>query len=225
MKEGKSMESKTEKLTLKRIVIYIIGILFVSLGIVLCKKCGMGISPISSIPFVLSYVTSLTFGNLTTLFHFINTILQMFLAKRWLDLKIWLQIPLAFFFGWAIDGFNYLIVIDNRVLFYQIVALILSVFFTALGMVCMLEMNLIQNPPDGTVKQVSIMLKKKIGTVKIGYDVICVLISIFVSLVFLHKIEGFGLATIVSAIFVGKTVNWIKSVLLHIKNRGWLIIR
>lgn len=224
-KEESGMENKIERLTIKRIMIYIIGILFVSLGIVLCKKCGMGISPISSIPFVLSYVTPLTFGNWTTLFHFTNTILQMLLAKRWLDIKLWLQIPLAFCFGWAIDGFNYLIVIDNRVLFYQIIALILSVFFTALGMVCMLEMNLIQNPPDGTVKQISIMIKKDIGTVKIGYDVICVLVSIFVSLVFLHKIEGFGLATIVSAIFVGKTVNWIKNMLLHIKSRRRMIIR
>lgn len=204
------MNNKNEKLTIKRITIYIAGILFVSLGIVLCKKCGMGISPISSIPFVLVYVTPLTFGNLTTLFHFVNTVLQIIFTKKWFDPKLWLQVPLAFVFGWVIDGFNYFIVIDDSILLYQIFALIFSIFFTALGMVCMLGTNLIQNPPDGTVKQLSVMLNKEIGTVKIGYDVTCVLISVIVSLAFLHKIEGFGLATIASAIFVGKAIGWIQ---------------
>lgn len=204
------MNNKNEKLTIKRITIYIMGILFVSLGIVLCKKCGMGISPISSIPFALVYVTPLTFGNLTTLFHFANTALQIIFTKKWFDPKLWLQVPLAFVFGWVIDGFNYFVVIDDSILFNQIFALIFSIFFTALGMVCMLGANLIQNPPDGTVKQLSIMMNKEVGTIKIGYDVTCVLISVIVGLVFLNKIEGFGVATIVSAIFVGKAISWIQ---------------
>lgn len=55
-----------------------------------------------------------------------------------------------------IDGFNQLIIIDSRITFFKILALVFSILFTALGMVCMLDMNLIQNPPDGTVKQISI---------------------------------------------------------------------
>lgn len=192
-----------------RVIIYIIGVLSVSLGIVLCKKCGLGISPVSSIPFVLAYITPLTFGTLTTLFHFANTLLQMVLKRTWSDFKLWLQVPLAFVFGWVIDGLNRLIMINERSLVCQAAALVLSVFFTALGMVFMLKMDLIQNPPDGTVKQVAGLIKRKIGTVKIGYDVFCVLLSVLLSMVFLHKVEGFGIATIVSAIFVGKAIGWI----------------
>lgn len=206
----KNMTDYNEKLTLKRIEIYIVGILFVSLGIVLCKKCGMGISPISSIPFVLADVTFLTFGNLTTLFHFVNIALQMILMRTIRDFRLWLQVLLAFVFGWVIDWMNRIIVIDNTVLLWQITALVLSIFFTALGMVCMLDMNLIQNPPDGAVRQISIMLDKELGTVKIIYDVCCVVISCLLGLTFLHRIEGFGIATIASAIFVGKTISWIR---------------
>lgn len=194
----------------KRSLIYVVGIFFVSLGIVLCKKCGMGISPISSIPLVLSYVTPLSFGMLTSLFHFVNTAMQMILSKKVWDIKMWLQIPLAFVFGWVIDWLNGVIRLENPGLIMQIAALFGSVFFTALGMVFMLDMNLIQNPPDGTVRQISILLGKDLGTVKIGYDLVCVISSVLLSVVFLGRVEGFGLATIISAIFVGKMIGWIR---------------
>lgn len=206
-----------EKLHAKRILTYLLGILSVSLGIVLCKKCGLGVSPISSIPFVLTDITSLTFGNLTTLFHFLNTAVQMLLMRRLLDPKLWLQIPLAFVFGGLIDWLNSLILIDDTILAWQLLSLALSIFFTALGMVMMIDMNLIQNPPDGTVKQLSILWNKSLGTVKIIYDVTCVLISVLLGLLFLHQPRGFGIATIVSAVFVGKTIGWIRLALRAVR--------
>lgn len=205
------MEKKNEELTVKRILIYIIGILFVSLGVVLCKKCGMGISPLSSIPLVMSDIVPLTFGSLTTLFHFVNIMIQMVLIRTIGEPKLWLQTLFAFVLGWVIDVFNHFILIDNSVMLYRILALLFSIFFTALGMVCILDVDLIQNPPDGTVKQISILSGWEFGTVKIIYDVVCVLVSVLLSLVFLHRIEGFGIATIASAVFVGRTVHWIKA--------------
>lgn len=200
-----------ETLSAKRMLVYLLGILSVSLGIVLCKKCGLGISPISSIPFVLTDITPLTFGNLTTLFHFLNTAVQMLLMRKLLDLKLWLQVPLAFVFGWVIDWFNQRIAFDAAVFGWQLLALALSIFFTALGMVMMIDMNLIQNPPDGTVKQLSVLLHRPLGSVKIAYDTACVLVSVLLGLVFLRQIRGFGIATILSAIFVGKTIGWLRS--------------
>lgn len=199
-----------ESIMKKRLGIYMIGIIMVSLGIVLCKKCGMGISPISSIPFVLVYLTPFTFGTLTTMFHLLNTATQMILAKRFKDPFIWLQIPLALMFGIVIDFFNRIIVIDNTVLIAQILSLLFSVIFTAAGMVCMLDQNLIQNPPDGTVKLLSGISGKTLGNTKTAYDICCVIVSAAISLVGLHELKGFGIATIVSAVFVGRMIGWIR---------------
>lgn len=204
------MEVHNEKLTPGRIGIYILGIFLVSFGIVLCKKCGLGISPISSIPFVLAEALPITLGNLTTLFHFVNIALQMLMARTVRDLGIWLQVPLAFVFGWVIDWMNRVVVIDNTVLLWQILVLVFSIFFTALGMICMLGMNLIQNPPDGTVRQISILQNRELGTVKIIYDVCCTGISILLGLALLREIKGFGIATVASAVFTGKTIVWIR---------------
>lgn len=206
-----------EKRPTARILIYLAGIVMVSLGIVLCKKCNLGISPISSIPFVLEDVVPLSFGTLTMLFHFVNTALQLALAKKWLDIRILMQVPLAFVFGRVIDFLQRIVVFDGTVLGCQLIALVLSVFFTALGMVAMISMDLIQNPPDGFVKQLSLKLERELGTVKVSYDIACVVISVLLGVFFLKHIKGMGIATIVSAVFVGRTVTWMKKLLQKIK--------
>lgn len=192
-----------------RLGIYIAGIWIVSLGIVLCKKCGFGISPISCIPFVLEKIVPLSFGMLTMIFHLVNTFLQAVLKKS-LDIKLLLQIPVAFLFGWVIDLLQQCLTIPSDQVLLRVLALVFSVFFTALGMVCMVGMNLVQNPPDGTVKSISARYHKDFGKVKIGYDLTCVIIAVALGLIFLHRPAGIGIATLVSAIFVGRTVSWLR---------------
>ncbi len=193
----------------KRIMIYLLGILLVSTGIVLCKKCNLGISPISSVPFVLEKIVPLSFGTLTMLFHFVNITIQLILEKK-CNVTILMQVPLAFVFGIVIDFEQRLIQFDNTFLLYQVISLILSVLFTAAGMICMIDMNFIQNPPDGVVRKISQITGRELGKVKICYDVICAVIAILIGILFLKRIEGMGVATIVSAIFVGKTVTWMR---------------
>lgn len=197
----------------KRLVIYFLGMVSVSLGIVLCAQCGLGISPISSIPFVIKEFTPLTFGSLTMLFHLVNISLQMVLMKKISDIKVLLQVPVAFMFGWQIDFIKSLITINQSNLLMKVVALLLSIFFTAFGMVLMVNMNLVQNPPDGFVKISAEVFKKEFGNVKIIYDICCVLISIGIGMIVLHKPFGMGIATLASALFVGRLVTIFNKVL------------
>lgn len=86
----------------------------------------------------------------------------------------------------------------------------MSIVCTALGMHLMLLMKLVQNPPDGTVNILARLLNKNIGTIKIYYDIFMVIISVILGIAFLHDLKGFGIATIFSAIFVGKTLTLMK---------------
>ena len=192
-----------------RLVIYFAGLWIVSLGIVLCKKCGFGISPISCVPFVLESVVPLSFGTLTMIFHLVNILIQAVL-KKGIDIKLVLQVPVAVLFGWVIDLLQKLIVITLDMIALRVLALVFSVFFTALGMLFMVSMNLVQNPPDGTVKMLSIRCRREFGTVKIAYDVVCVAAAAVLGLIFLGKLSGIGIATIASALFVGRTVSWLR---------------
>ncbi len=195
-----------------RIMIYLLGIILVSLGIVLCKKSNLGISPISSVPYVLEYIVPLSFGTLTMLFHFVNVLIQMVLLKKIWDYKILLQIPLSWIFGQTINLFQKCIYINEQNIWWQCTALILSVLLTAIGMVCMLNMKLIANPPDGTVKEISQKSNILFGNVKVMYDVTMVIISVLLGLIFCKKILGIGIGTLISAIFIGKCVSVIRKI-------------
>lgn len=191
----------------KRIGIYLAGMIFVSLGIVLCAKCGLGVSPISSLPYVFEAIVPVTFGQLTMIFHLINIGLQLLLVKKIWNIRVLLQIPVAVLFGQLIDLLKNMIRIDQTNLLLQYLALILSIFFTALGMVCMIEMDLVQNPPDGLVKLISEKCGAGLGRVKIMYDVTMAVLSGIIGMVFLGKLRGLGIATVVSAVLVGRCVS------------------
>ena len=193
-----------------RLGIYIAGIILVSLGIVLCVKCELGVSPISSVPYVLGYVTPLTFGTLTMLFHFCNSMIQYVLEKKLVNIKVLLQVPVALLFGIIIDFFKSMMSFNVENLMFKILLMIMSIVFTALGMHLMLSMQLVQNPPDGTVNILAGLLNKNIGTVKIFYDILMVAISVILGFIFLHGLKVFGIATIFSAVFVGKTLTLMK---------------
>lgn len=190
-----------------RLCIYFAGMWIVSAGIVMCVKCGLGISPVSSVPYVLSFATPFTFGTLTMLFHLANILLQYILERRWINIKVFLQIPVAFLFGWIIDFLKTLLSFEAPNMTFQILFLLISIFLTALGMVFMINMKLVQNPPDGTVRLISSLLGKEMGNIKIIYDILMTMISIVLSILLLGEIKGFGIATILSAIFVGKTLS------------------
>lgn len=193
---------------LRRGFIYGTGLLFVSVGIVLCVKCRLGVSPISNVPYVLGFVFPVSFGMLTMLFHLINTSIQYILQKKLLNVKVWLQIPVAFLFGFTIDLISHLLSFTADSLLLKVILMLLSIFFTALGMHFMLSMQLVQNPPDGTVRQIALMTKRSIGSIKVSYDLIMVLTSVILSLVFFRQTKGIGLATICSAVLVGRTLSF-----------------
>lgn len=190
-----------------RCLIYFIGMWMISAGIVLCVKSGLGISPISSVPYVLSLASPLTLGTYTMFFHYGNTLIQYIMGKKLWNLKVLLQVPVAFLFGRLIDFFKSWLTFPVTNLFEQVLCLAASIFFTALGMVLMVNMQLIQNPPDGTVKAFSVKLNKEMGRVKIVYDCSMVIVSVTLSILLLGRVEGFGAATVLSAIFVGKTLS------------------
>lgn len=195
----------------KRLLFFIPGLFCVCAGIVFCKKCTMGISPISSIPYVLSLAFPISFGQFTMCFHFLNIGGQMLLQRK-IGLKTSLQILLALAFSFIIDLMDSVLFVTADFLLYRILALISSIVLTALGMVLMFKADLVQNPVDGFVKQVSDLSGKSLGQVKILYDTCCVLLSLLLSILLLHRFEGFGVATVASAFFVGKCINWIKKI-------------
>lgn len=203
---------------LLRVAVYLMGLALLSLGIVLSKKSNLGIAPVSTIPLVAEKLLPLTFGQVTMLFYLINIAVQCILCpQRGGYVKILLQIPVSFVCSLVLDFFQQVIPLEGTTPGHQLLLLILSVPLIAFGMVLVVHMELMPNPPDGTVRIISLRTGKELGTVKNIYDICCVLVSSVLSLAVFRRLYGFGVATVVTALLVGRFVrvfsragNWLQ---------------
>lgn len=192
-----------------RILLYLVGAVLLGFGIVLCVKCQMGVSPINSVPYVLTYLTPLSLGTLSILFYLVNIALQLILSEKKDYISILLQLPVSFLFGFVIDIWGALLPFAENIVM-QIVCLCASLFFTAFGIMLLVTAHLVPDPPTGAVQTISRASKKAMGNIKIIYDSTCVVLSLLISLLGTHRIIGFGLATIVSAICVGRILAFLQ---------------
>ena len=78
----------------KRISIYIIGLFLLSLGATFSILAGIGVSPVTSLPYALALTTPLSVGITTVLANFVFIILQAIILKeiRWKNFFIQLII-------------------------------------------------------------------------------------------------------------------------------------
>lgn len=186
-----------------RILLYIVGAILLGFGIVLCVKCEMGVSPINSIPYVAMNLVPMSLGTLSIVFYLVNIAAELILSERKQYIGILLQLPVSLLFGFVIDLWDALLPSSGS-LAMQIVCLCGSLFFTAFGIMLIVTARLVTDPPTGAVQTISRVTKKPMGSVKIAYDCTCVLISLLLGLLGAHRIIGFGIATIASAVFVGR---------------------
>ena len=102
------MELKT---ILKKYPVFILGLYFLSLGIVLIVRSALGTTPISSINYVLSINSALSLGTWTFIFNLLLIAGQFWLIRDRYSRRdipeILLQIPFSFLFAAFID-FNML---------------------------------------------------------------------------------------------------------------------
>ena len=96
----------------KRLALYLLGLMLMALGITLLNLSDLGTTPLSSIPYVLSRLLSgsalFTFGRLTLLFHTACALAQVAVRRR-VTAQILLQIPLAVVFSALLDLFGILL--------------------------------------------------------------------------------------------------------------------
>ena len=72
--------------TLKRLVLYVFGLFFLTLGVSFSIQAGLGVSPVSSLAYAFSLTTGLSIGITTVLANVLFIIIQVILNKR-IELK------------------------------------------------------------------------------------------------------------------------------------------
>lgn len=200
----------------KRYVLFIISLFFAALGVAITKHGELGVSPISSVANVLSCkYTSLSLGTWLIIWNCVLIIGQIVLLRKNFKPVQLLQIPISFLFGYFTDFWMWcvsFIPADSYIV--RLILVLCGTIILGFGISLSVIANVIMNSGEAFVKAVSDKINKNFGSIKIGFDVICVIIAVALSLIFFHgKIIGAREGTILSALFTGAVVKTFTSVL------------
>lgn len=201
---------------IKRIVIYGLGIFLFALGVALAIKSSLGVSPVSTLPYVVSMMTGYTVGTMTALLYMVFVGLQWLILRKEFMKKDFLQLVFAFVFGFCVDFSTYLILgLRNDNLILQGLYLILGTGIIGLGIFLILKSGLIVSPTDGLVKAISYKMKIGFSKVKVSVDLGAACISAALALVFMGELVGVGIGTLFSAFGVGLSISFFEKVMGH----------
>ena len=92
------------KNTVFRLVFYFVGFLIMTFGVAVSIKSGLGVSPVSSVPYTMTVVFGIELGLATTLYSIFAALLQIpILRKKYKPINL-LQIPVSVVFGFFMSS-------------------------------------------------------------------------------------------------------------------------
>lgn len=192
--------------TLKRYGLFIISLFIQALGVAVTKTGGLGVSPISSVPNVLSIkIQELSMGSWLIIWNCILILGQMILLRKNFRPMQLLQVPLSFLFGYFCDiGLMLTSFFDTEAYFMRLAMVITGTAILGFGIALAVTANVIMNSGEAFVKALSVTIRKDFGNVKIAFDISCVVLSVILSLLFFDfRIVGTREGTVFAAVFTG----------------------
>lgn len=202
-------KKRTRKEIAKRYVLFVISLFFAALGVAISKKGELGVSPISSVSNVLSLkFTAFSLGTWIIIWNGVLILGQIVLLRKrfqWIQL---LQVPVSFLFGWFTDfGVWLMSFFTTDTYALRMAAVIVGTVVLGFGIALSVIADVIMNAGEAFVKVLSDMLHRDFGTVKIGFDIGCVILAVALSLLFFDlKIVETREGTLIAAVFTGIVV-------------------
>lgn len=199
----------------KRVFVYLLGFFILAIGINISKTAGLGISPVSSIPYACELVWGIELGKATYFIYMILMALQIVLLRKNYKVRNLLQIIPTFILGTFITytSRNYLLfwlpLPTNYII--QLVYLFISIVVIGIGVSLFLVPTIMPLPAEGLSQAIVDVSKNKIkfGNAKIMVDSGMVLTSAILSIVFLGNLKTVREGTVLAAILVGKVVGFV----------------
>lgn len=213
MEKIETKKTQTPSQIGKKTLCYVGGMFLIAFGINISKTAGLGISPVSAVPYACELIWGIELGLASALVYMALIILQMIILRK--DFKV-IQLlqfvctyVLSFFItitsrkyfllSWLPDPSNYAV---------RLIYCLMSIVIIGTGVAFYLMPKWIPLPAEGLATAVAQVSKGKLQfhNAKIIVDVSLVVISAILSLVFLRELVTVREGTILAAILVGKVV-------------------
>ena len=199
----------SKKETAKRYILAVIGLFFAALGVAITKHGELGVSPISSVANVLSIrFPVLSIGSWLIIWNCVLIVGQILILRKKFKLIQLLQIPLSFLFGWFTDIGTWMVApIPADMYILRLLMVVVGTAVLGLGISLTVTANVVMNSGEAFVKAVSDTIKKDFGSVKICFDILCVVSSLIISLILCSgTIVGTREGTVIAALLTGVCV-------------------
>ena len=191
----------------RRILVFAVGLLVISLSIGFITKASLGTPPISSIPYSLSLIfPSLSLGNFTIIYSLLLVFLQLVILGKQADkVSLGLQVVISFVFGYFIDfGMMLLGDFSPEIYWERIVCVLIGCFGLAFGVYLQIVADFTMVPGDGFAYALSVRIKKKpYRVVRVCSDVSMIVIAAIIGYIGMGTTGGVREGTVICAILIG----------------------
>ena len=192
------MKKSTPLRLVLRILIYCFALLLMAFGVALSVNSNLGVSPVNSLPYVVSRIVNVPMGTCVTVIFCFYILLQLLLLRKEFHPIILLQIVFSTIFGYFVD-FAKMIVGDFALPTYfgQLAMLLASIVLIALGVLLYMDVELVPMPMEGLSSCIAKKLGKPFPTMKSIVDCLVVLLG---------TLEGIREGTVITAVVVGRLI-------------------
>lgn len=214
------MNKKGKKLA-ERYLLLCAGLVIMAFGVAFSIKAGLGTSPISSVPYVVSLFAPLTVGTATICMHCVFILLQILILRKKYQLVQLLQLPVAVLFGymtdfavWALQG------IGPQNYFQQWIFCVIGILLVGIGVSFEVTAGVVTLAGEGLVLAICQAAPVKFGNMKVLFDVSLVGIACILSFVFVGGLHGVREGTVAAAVCVGQVAKFLNKRLEALKSPG-----
>lgn len=201
------MKKSTPAQFVIRVGVYCLGLLLLAFGVAISVNSDLGVSPVNSLPYVISRILGVQLGTCVTVVFCSYIVLQVLILRREFQMVNLLQILFSTLFGYFVDFAKWTIG-DFALPGYigRLGMLAVSIGFIALGILLYLEAELVPMPMEGLTAAIARKLGKPFPTMKTVVDCVVVGTGIVLCFVFLGGLDGIREGTVITAIVTGRII-------------------
>ena len=202
-------KKRSIKDTLVRYGFFLIGLFIASLGVAFSTIAGLGTSPVASVPYAVSLVSGvLTFGGWLNLWSLIQILITVaVLRRRAKPAEIAVQTLLAFLYGYLTDFSCFLLRgIAPGSYFSRFALMLTGCAVLAFGIWIQCKAGVAMLPGEAMNRAISEVYQKKYENVKIFFDVLYIVFSVSLCLIFFGRLEGVREGSVVAALLIGNLI-------------------
>ena len=197
------------KTIIKQYLLFLTGLFIASMGVAFSTIAGLGTSPVASLPYSVSLVSSLfSFGGWLNMLSVIQITVQVILLrKKCKPLEIVIQTVLAFVYGY-LTNFSCWLIKDVSVenYFEQLMYMFIGCFMLAFGIWLQLKGKVAMLPGEAMNRAISEVTGKRYENIKILFDIVYIVLSAVICLIFIGELKGVREGSIIAAIAVGSII-------------------